>query len=113
MGKESRRKEKERLRRCERLNQDKIMRIEDFILEGPDNAIRTKELAKRTGLSPRDVLQAVQIRRRAGVPILSRKDAHGGLYLAEDAEQLMTYCRRLAQEEAALRQTRKAMEGML
>lgn len=89
------------------------MCIEDFILTGPDNAIRTKELAKRTGLSPRDVLQAVQIRRRAGVPILSRKDAHGGLYLAEDAAQIETYCRRLQREELAIKQTRQIMEGML
>lgn len=89
------------------------MHIEDFISEGPEHAISTRQLADRTGLSRRKVLQAVQIRRRAGVPILARKDSDGGLYLAEDAAQIETYCRRLQREELELKQTRQIMEGMI
>ena len=47
------------------------------------------------------------------MPILARKDSDGGLYLAEDAAQIETYCRRLQREELELKQTRQIMEGMI
>ena len=87
--------------------------IEDYIFSGPENAISTRTLAKVTGSTVRGVLAAVQARRRQGVPILSSKDADGGLFLAEDAGQILAYCRRLEREEQQIRETRQAIEKVI
>lgn len=55
------------------------MHIESYLSHGADNVTTTEELKALTGVSARDIVQAVSDRRAAGVPILS--STNGGYYL--------------------------------
>ena len=87
--------------------------IEDFISDNPENAITARRLAEIIGGSVRDVMQAIQDRRRAGVPIIGERGANPGFYLTSDSAQIENYCRRLKHEAREIERTADAVAAWI
>lgn len=57
------------------------MKIADYLMTGEGNEIATRILKEQTGLSSRDIRNAVHVERMKGVAILSN---YKGYFLAKD-----------------------------
>lgn len=80
--------------------------ILELLGTGERNAKTAKELAKNTGVSVRDVMQAVRVERLAGLPICSSAK---GYFLAETETDLQITISRLYKQA---RETRKVAEAL-
>ena len=70
--------------------------ISELLFNGRENAITGRELARFLQCSMRDISKSIERERRAGVPIIASCDPENpGYYLAETAEELQAYCRKL------------------
>ena len=87
--------------------------IENYLPKGGEHPLTAKELQRITGADVRTITAAIQQRRREGVPIVGSKGENPGYYIAITAGDLRDYCGRLKHEEAELRRTRKACEGII
>jgi len=84
--------------------------ITEYLSIGIENARTGRELAKLLDIDIRDVAKNVERERRAGAPIVASCDSKNpGYYLAETADELQTYCRRLHQRADQSHKTRRAL----
>lgn len=72
------------------------------------SAITTRELARITGMKPREITKAVCAERRAGAPIMS--DPGAGFWLAEDAAELRRCTAALHRRAGEIHRTARALE---
>ena len=84
--------------------------ITDYLSKGAANAKTARELAKLLDCDTRGITQIIESERRAGAPIISSNDpTTPGYYLAETAEEVQHYCRRLHQRAGEIFKTRRAL----
>ncbi len=90
--------------------------IHEILLEGAENAISGKQICQMLDINARDLTQAIERERRAGVPICASTSAPHGYYLAANQEEMQRYCNSLFHRAGEIHKTRraclKAMEGL-
>lgn len=84
--------------------------IADYLMTGAENARTARELATLLHCDIRDITKHIERERRAGAPIVSSCNKENpGYYLAETADELQIYCRRLHQRAGEIYKTRRAL----
>lgn len=83
--------------------------IYELLLAGKENAISSRDLAKITGLSRREVSRQIESERRQGLPICATCDQPApGYYIPADRQEMMDYCSRLLHRQMEIAETLKA-----
>lgn len=78
---------------------------------GRKHARTARDLARRIGLSERDVRDRIRELRLAGYPIASSVHAPFGFFFPADREEAAATLSHLVSREAEIRETRKAFEA--
>ncbi len=91
--------------------------IYEILLEGKENAITAKDIAKLFGWKDtRDVSEQIERERREGKPIAASCGKNPGYYIATDRETMQRYCNSLLHRMGEIAATRqgclKSMEGL-
>lgn len=73
-------------------------------------ALTTKQLARITGQTPREITRRICAERRNGAPILS--DPGAGFWIAGDADELKRCARALHRRAGQIHKTARALEGI-
>ncbi len=82
--------------------------IYEYLHEGKENAITSRELCALLNITGRDVTAAVERERREGKPICASTGTNPGYYLAADRETMESYCKSLHHREKEIARTRRA-----
>ena len=84
--------------------------VTEYLKTGAENAQTGRELARLLHCDPREITRSIERERRAGAPIVSSYNPDNpGYYLAETADELQHYCRRLHQRAGEIYKTRRAL----
>ena len=84
--------------------------ISDHLLTGRENARTARYLARLLHCHQRDITAGIERERRAGQPIIASCDPlQPGYYLAENAEELLLYCRKLNHRAGEIGITSRAL----
>lgn len=84
--------------------------IAEYLSKGRKNAQTGRALADLLQCDIRDITAGIEYDRRHGLPIIASCDPQRpGYYLAETAEELKTYCRRLNHRAGEIHKTRRAL----
>ena len=83
--------------------------IHEYLSTGRENARTGRQLSKIFDCDIRDITAHIEQERREGVPICAASGENPGYYLAENAEELESYCKRLKGRADQLYKTRKAL----
>ena len=86
-------------------NNSNRRRIQAFLLEGEENALPMRELARCAGISERRLRQLIERERRAGEIILS---SDNGYFLPDPDNACMEIRRYIRRVDARMRSTREA-----
>ena len=84
------------------------MMISEILQPGAENALSGREICKLLHITARDLTQAVERERRAGIPICASTGRRPGYYLAADRHEMDRYCRSLFHRAGEIHKTRKA-----
>ena len=88
--------------------------IKELLNTGRSNAQTARELAELIDADIRDITRQIEKERRDGAPICATSDgSNPGYYLAEDADELETYCRRLKRRAGEIFKTRRGLLATL
>jgi predicted DNA-binding transcriptional regulator YafY len=82
--------------------------IHEYLATGSENAITGRELCDRTGLTMRELTQAIEKERREGVPICANTGVNPGYYLAANQREMQLYCDSLSRRASEIYKTREA-----
>lgn len=82
--------------------------IHEYLATGSENAITGRELSKRTGLTIREITQAIEKERREGHPICANTGLNPGYFLAADKREMRRYCESLTRRASEIYRTREA-----
>ena len=85
------------------------MELREILKPGNQNATSFENLSRYFGLEKRDMLNLIERERRAGVPILSKKNDGGGYFLPETEEEKKAYLNNKLSEVATVLETLKAI----
>ena len=83
--------------------------IHELLSEGRANARTGGELAQHFHCGVREITAQIEKERREGLPICAATGENPGYYLAEDADELQSYCERLQARAIELIKTRQAL----
>lgn len=88
--------------------------IFELLAEGEENARTARELATVLQCHTRDITAMIEAERREGAPICaSCRSDRPGYYLAANAEELETYCKKLKSRAIEIFKTRQALVNVL
>ena len=82
--------------------------VAGLLPRGRKNALTTRELARITGITPREITRRICAERRAGSPILS--DTAAGFWLAESTDELKRCTAALHRRAGQIHETARALE---
>ena len=83
--------------------------IAELLLTGKANARTGSDLCKLARLSLRELTSVIMEERRQGAPICATSDnSHPGYYLAEDQQEMASFCEGLKQRAEEIFRTREA-----
>lgn len=83
--------------------------IHEILQRGSAGALTADEISRFMNMSIREVTRQIERERRTGNPICASVTTPHGYYLADNAEELLHYVRRLRHRERELRKTRRAL----
>lgn len=83
--------------------------ISELLAAGKKNARTGKQLAEFLGVNIRDITEQIERERRAGQPICASMAEPHGYYLAENADELDSYCKMIKGRAIELFKTRQAL----
>lgn len=82
--------------------------ISEILGHGEENAITGKRICLYLQISTRDLTQAIERERRAGIPICASTGSNPGYYLAANKAEMEAYCQSLKHRGIEIFKTRQA-----
>lgn len=87
--------------------------IYELLAAGRENARTGRDLAAHFNCNIRDITEQIERERRDGQPICAATGENPGYFLAANANELETYCRKLEKRAAEVQKTRQALVNVL
>ncbi len=82
--------------------------IREILLEGAENAQTGSSLCLLLDITARELTQAIERERRAGVPICASTGSKPGYYLAANRGEMENFCSSLKHRAGEIHKTRRA-----